>query len=101
MEFQEPLVFLSRISNFLEKTVFSEASSPPMNLVQLRISFKNFLSDYKDENDDVKYLKMGREMVIYNRNVMHISIQDKNGSLVSNSFSYYKTEGLRVKDKKV
>ena len=25
---------------------------------------------------DVKYLKMGREMAIYNRNVMHISLQD-------------------------
>ena len=42
----------------------------------MRISFKNFLSDFKDENDELKYVKQAKKMISYNRNVMHIPIGD-------------------------
>ena len=49
---------------------------PAFNLCQMSISFRNFLSDFKDENNEQKYVKQAREMISYNRNVMHISIGD-------------------------
>ena len=45
---------------------------PPSSLCQMKISFRNF----KDENDELKYVKQAKEMISYNRNVMHIPIGD-------------------------
>ena len=42
----------------------------------MKISFRNFLSDFKDKNDEQKYVKLAREMISYNQNVMHIPISD-------------------------
>ena len=49
---------------------------PPFSLLQLKLGFRNFLSDYKDKNNEVKYLKLLKEMIIYNSNMVHIPISD-------------------------
>ena len=36
----------------------------------------NFLSDYKDKNNEVKYLKLLKEMIVFNSNMVHIPISD-------------------------
>ena len=41
-----------------------------------KISFRNFLSDFKDENSEYKYMKPAKEMNSFNMNVMHTSIAD-------------------------
>ena len=52
-------------------------STPPrFSLCQNKISFRNFLSDFKDENNEYKYVKLAKDMISYNMNVMHISIAD-------------------------
>ena len=49
---------------------------PPSSLCQLRLGFRNFLSDYKDKNNEVKYLKLLKEMTVFNSNMVHIPISD-------------------------
>ena len=62
---------------------------PPSSLCQLRISFRNFLSDFKDKNNEVKYLKLAKEMKIYKGNVLHISIDD------IHAFNQHLSESIR------
>ena len=67
------------VKNVIPKSPASAGSStprtpPPSTLCQLRISFRN--SDFKDENNEVKYLKLAKELKVYHVNVMHISIDD-------------------------
>ena len=46
---------------------------PPQDL---KLGFKNFLEDFRNEDGDFKYLKIAKEMIIYNRNVMQIQMED-------------------------
>jgi hypothetical protein len=46
---------------------------PPQDL---KLGIKNFFKDFKNENGDIKYLKLAKEMIIYNRNVMQIQMED-------------------------
>ena len=52
------------------------STPPPQSSEQLTFSFRNFLEDFKNEDNESKFLKLGKEMVAYNGNVMHISMKD-------------------------
>ena len=40
------------------------------------LSFKNFLEDFRNDDDDVKHLNLAKGMIIYNRNVIQLQIED-------------------------
>ena len=43
---------------------------------QLALSFMNFLEDLKNDDGDIKYVKIAKEMIAYNRNELQIQIGD-------------------------
>ena len=53
-----------------------EATTPPQDKDQLVLSFKNFLEDFKNDDGDIKYVKIAKEIIAYKRNELHIQIED-------------------------
>jgi hypothetical protein len=45
-----------------------EATPLLQDMEQLALSFKNFLEDFKNDDGEIKYIKIAKESIAYNRN---------------------------------
>ena len=53
-----------------------QATPPLQDNNQLSLSFTNLLEDFKNDDGDVKSIKLAKEMISYNKNEMQIKIED-------------------------
>ena len=53
-----------------------QATPPLQDKNQLSLSFTNLLEDFKNDDGDVKSIKLAKEMISYNKNEMQIKIED-------------------------